>query len=252
MAGAVVDRRRARRGARRGLPRSADRTDDPDYDNARKLYNAMIDKRPRLIAQCVDAADVIAAVKVAREGRPRRRRALWRAQRPRARQRGRRARDRPLRAARRHRRSEGPHRARAGRNAARRGRPCDATVRARRAVRDHLDDRRGRAHARRRRRSHDAQARAVDRQPRRGGRRPCRRQLRDRERRRACRTSSGRCAAAVATSVSSRALPSASALSRRSSPGRRCGRSSVPPRFSRGTGTSSGMLPRSSMASSRS
>jgi FAD/FMN-containing dehydrogenase len=42
-------------------------SDDPEYDAARKLYNAMIDKRPRLIAQCVDAADVIAAVNVARE-----------------------------------------------------------------------------------------------------------------------------------------------------------------------------------------
>jgi hypothetical protein len=41
--------------------------DDPDYDVARKLFNAMIDKRPRLIAQCVDTADVIAAVNVARE-----------------------------------------------------------------------------------------------------------------------------------------------------------------------------------------
>jgi FAD/FMN-containing dehydrogenase len=42
-------------------------TDDPDYENARKLFNAMIDKRPRLIAQAVDAADVIAAVNGARE-----------------------------------------------------------------------------------------------------------------------------------------------------------------------------------------
>jgi FAD/FMN-containing dehydrogenase len=42
-------------------------SDHSDYDSARKLYNAMIDKRPRLIAQCVDAADVIAAVNVARE-----------------------------------------------------------------------------------------------------------------------------------------------------------------------------------------
>ncbi len=40
---------------------------DADYDQARALYNGMIDKRPRLIARCVNAADVIAAVNVARE-----------------------------------------------------------------------------------------------------------------------------------------------------------------------------------------
>ena len=38
----------------------------PAYDDARKVYNAMIDKKPRLIARCVDAADVIAAVKFGR------------------------------------------------------------------------------------------------------------------------------------------------------------------------------------------
>jgi FAD/FMN-containing dehydrogenase len=41
--------------------------DDPDYDNARKIYNGMIDKRPVLIARCVDVADVIAAVNFGRE-----------------------------------------------------------------------------------------------------------------------------------------------------------------------------------------
>jgi hypothetical protein len=35
------------------------------YDEARRLYNAMIDKRPALIARCVDVADVIACVRFA-------------------------------------------------------------------------------------------------------------------------------------------------------------------------------------------
>ena len=40
---------------------------DGDYDQARKLYNGMIDKRPGLIASCADAGDVIAAVNFGRE-----------------------------------------------------------------------------------------------------------------------------------------------------------------------------------------
>ena len=40
---------------------------DPAYDQARQLYNGMIDKRPLMIAKCVDAADVIASVNVARD-----------------------------------------------------------------------------------------------------------------------------------------------------------------------------------------
>ena len=40
---------------------------DPHYDEARKLYNGMIDKRPLLIARCADVADVIAAVRFGRE-----------------------------------------------------------------------------------------------------------------------------------------------------------------------------------------
>src|SRR5262245_33089571 len=39
---------------------------DSDYDAVRALYNGMIDKRPRLIARCVDVADVITAVNFAR------------------------------------------------------------------------------------------------------------------------------------------------------------------------------------------
>src|SRR6266487_4370162 len=40
---------------------------DKDYDEARKVYNAMIHKKPRLIARCADVADVIASVNFARE-----------------------------------------------------------------------------------------------------------------------------------------------------------------------------------------
>ena len=40
---------------------------DPGYDEARAVYNAMIDKRPAAIARCRDVADVIACVGFARE-----------------------------------------------------------------------------------------------------------------------------------------------------------------------------------------
>jgi len=43
------------------------RPEDPAYDEARALFNAMIDRRPAMMAQCVDAADVIACVNFARE-----------------------------------------------------------------------------------------------------------------------------------------------------------------------------------------
>ncbi len=40
--------------------------DDGRYDEARKVYNAMIDKRPAVVVRCTGVADVIAAVKAAR------------------------------------------------------------------------------------------------------------------------------------------------------------------------------------------
>jgi FAD/FMN-containing dehydrogenase len=40
---------------------------DEDYDEARRVYNGMIDRRPRLIARCADVADVIAAVNFGRQ-----------------------------------------------------------------------------------------------------------------------------------------------------------------------------------------
>jgi FAD/FMN-containing dehydrogenase len=40
---------------------------DDGYDQTRAVYNAMIDRRPALIVQCVDVADVISAVKFGRD-----------------------------------------------------------------------------------------------------------------------------------------------------------------------------------------
>ena len=40
---------------------------DRGYDEARALYNGMIDKRPRMIARCADVADVINAVSFGRQ-----------------------------------------------------------------------------------------------------------------------------------------------------------------------------------------
>jgi FAD/FMN-containing dehydrogenase len=40
--------------------------DDPGYDEARTIYNAMIDKYPALFARCFDAGDVVTALRFAR------------------------------------------------------------------------------------------------------------------------------------------------------------------------------------------
>jgi FAD/FMN-containing dehydrogenase len=41
--------------------------DDPEYDQARAVWNAIADRRPALIARCTDVDDVVAAVRFARE-----------------------------------------------------------------------------------------------------------------------------------------------------------------------------------------
>jgi FAD binding domain len=40
---------------------------DDGYEEARSLFNAMIDRRPRLIVRCTGAADVVAGILLARE-----------------------------------------------------------------------------------------------------------------------------------------------------------------------------------------
>src|ERR1700730_13756553 len=41
--------------------------EDGGYEEARHVYNAMVDRRPRLIARCVDVEDVMAAIAYGRE-----------------------------------------------------------------------------------------------------------------------------------------------------------------------------------------
>ncbi len=41
--------------------------EDPDYEETRKVWNAMIDRRPGLVARCTGTADVVQAVRFARQ-----------------------------------------------------------------------------------------------------------------------------------------------------------------------------------------
>lgn len=43
------------------------RPGDSTYDEVRRVFNAMIDRRPALIARCSGAADVVAGVEFAQE-----------------------------------------------------------------------------------------------------------------------------------------------------------------------------------------
>ena len=52
---------------RRGLKGEVIRPGDPAYDTARRIWNAIIDKHPGIIARCSGVADVVDAVNFARE-----------------------------------------------------------------------------------------------------------------------------------------------------------------------------------------
>jgi FAD/FMN-containing dehydrogenase len=54
---------------RDGLRGQVLRPGDTGYDDARQAWNAMIDRRPALIARCLGAADVVGAVRFARQHR---------------------------------------------------------------------------------------------------------------------------------------------------------------------------------------
>ena len=41
--------------------------DDAGYESARRVHNGMVDKRPALIAQCRGVADVVDAIRIARD-----------------------------------------------------------------------------------------------------------------------------------------------------------------------------------------
>ena len=61
MGGSAVDALRAKVRGEVIAPR------DAEYDEARKVYNGMIDKRPAAVVRCTGAADAVAAIAVARD-----------------------------------------------------------------------------------------------------------------------------------------------------------------------------------------
>jgi FAD/FMN-containing dehydrogenase len=51
----------------RAFKGTAVRPGDPTYDEDRTIFNAMIDRKPALVAKCTDAGDVAAAIRLARD-----------------------------------------------------------------------------------------------------------------------------------------------------------------------------------------
>ena len=177
--------------------------DDPGYEAARRVWNGNVDRRPALVARCRGVADVQAALAYARESGLAAVGAGRRPQRAGLRHQRRRPRPRPVADEGHPGRPGRPHRPGRGRGAVARARPGDPGVRPGHDRRHGVEHRHRRAHARRRARLADGQARPHRRQPALRRRRDRRRRLPHRRRRRASPTCSGRCGAAAATSASS-------------------------------------------------